>query len=159
MTGNLSKTLQRTLADNSADLQYAGFEAVTCSNQGSSKDSSKKKYKKTTTTDTNKITNVAYTVHTIDATQLRNVPELKFSLFFLIGEHCELNASSGRCIPGVCKNGGKCVNRLAGGFMCQCPSGEYEKPYCEMTTRSFPGQSFITFRGLRQRFHFTVSFT
>ncbi|XP_033930567.1 cadherin EGF LAG seven-pass G-type receptor 1 isoform X1 [Pseudochaenichthys georgianus] len=75
------------------------------------------------------------------------------------GEHCELNASSGRCEPGVCKNGGMCVNRLAGGFMCQCPQGEFENPYCEMTTRSFPGQSFITFRGLRQRFHFTVSFT
>ncbi|XP_034019490.1 cadherin EGF LAG seven-pass G-type receptor 1 isoform X2 [Thalassophryne amazonica] len=74
------------------------------------------------------------------------------------GEHCELNASSGRCVPGVCKNGGNCINRLAGGFMCECPPGEYEKPYCEMTTRSFPGQSFITFRGLRQRFHFTVSF-
>uniref|UniRef100_A0A7N6B4V0 Cadherin EGF LAG seven-pass G-type receptor 1a n=1 Tax=Anabas testudineus TaxID=64144 RepID=A0A7N6B4V0_ANATE len=74
------------------------------------------------------------------------------------GEHCELNVSSDRCVPGVCKNGGKCVNRLAGGFMCQCPQGEYETPYCEMTTRSFPGQSFITFRGLRQRFHFTVSF-
>uniref|UniRef100_A0A8C3B035 Cadherin EGF LAG seven-pass G-type receptor 1 n=1 Tax=Cyclopterus lumpus TaxID=8103 RepID=A0A8C3B035_CYCLU len=75
------------------------------------------------------------------------------------GEHCEVNASSGRCEPGVCKNGGQCVNRLAGGFMCQCTPGEFEKPYCEMTTRSFPGQSFITFRGLRQRFHFTVSFT
>ncbi|XP_028304678.1 cadherin EGF LAG seven-pass G-type receptor 1 isoform X4 [Gouania willdenowi] len=75
------------------------------------------------------------------------------------GEHCEVNASSDRCVPGVCKNGGECLNRLAGGFMCQCPPGEYEKPYCEMTTRSFPGQSFITFRGLRQRFHFTISFT
>ncbi|XP_062852533.1 cadherin EGF LAG seven-pass G-type receptor 1 [Trichomycterus rosablanca] len=75
------------------------------------------------------------------------------------GEHCEVNARSGRCIPGVCKNGGKCVDLLVGGFVCQCPSGEYEKPYCEMTTRSFPGMSFITFRGLRQRFHFTVSFT
>ncbi|CAN9508289.1 unnamed protein product [Ophioblennius macclurei] len=75
------------------------------------------------------------------------------------GEHCELNTSSDQCVPGVCKNGGLCVNRLAGGFMCQCPPGEFEKPYCEMTTRSFPGQSFVTFRGLRQRFHFTVSFT
>uniref|UniRef100_A0A674E1V5 Cadherin EGF LAG seven-pass G-type receptor 1a n=1 Tax=Salmo trutta TaxID=8032 RepID=A0A674E1V5_SALTR len=74
------------------------------------------------------------------------------------GEHCEVNARSGRCVPGVCKNGGKCVDLLVGGFMCQCPPGEYEKPYCEMTTRSFPGRSFITFRGLRQRFHFTVSF-
>ncbi|KAM9467566.1 cadherin EGF LAG seven-pass G-type receptor 1 isoform 2-T2 [Clarias gariepinus] len=74
------------------------------------------------------------------------------------GEHCEVNARSGHCVPGVCKNGGTCQNLLVGGFICQCPSGEYEKPYCEMTTRSFPGQSFITFRGLRQRFHFTVSF-
>ncbi|KAJ8374025.1 hypothetical protein SKAU_G00046050 [Synaphobranchus kaupii] len=74
------------------------------------------------------------------------------------GEHCEVNARSGRCIPGVCKNGGRCVDLLVGGFMCQCPAGEYEKPYCQMTTRSFPGQSFITFRGLKQRFHFTVSF-
>ncbi|XP_062373889.1 cadherin EGF LAG seven-pass G-type receptor 1-like [Sardina pilchardus] len=74
------------------------------------------------------------------------------------GEHCEVNARSGRCVPGVCKNGGTCVDLLVGGFMCQCPVGEFEKPFCEMTTRSFPGQSFITFRGLRQRFHFTVSF-
>uniref|UniRef100_A0A672NJX6 Cadherin EGF LAG seven-pass G-type receptor 1-like n=1 Tax=Sinocyclocheilus grahami TaxID=75366 RepID=A0A672NJX6_SINGR len=75
------------------------------------------------------------------------------------GERCEVNARSGRCVPGVCKNGGRCVDLLVGGFLCQCPDGEYEKPYCEMTTRSFPGQSFITFRGLRQRFHFTLSFT
>ncbi|XP_056107101.1 cadherin EGF LAG seven-pass G-type receptor 1 [Rhinichthys klamathensis goyatoka] len=74
------------------------------------------------------------------------------------GERCEVNMRSGRCVPGVCKNGGRCVDLLVGGFLCQCPDGEYEKPYCEMTTRSFPGQSFITFRGLRQRFHFTLSF-
>uniref|UniRef100_A0A8C4TST1 Cadherin EGF LAG seven-pass G-type receptor 1 n=1 Tax=Falco tinnunculus TaxID=100819 RepID=A0A8C4TST1_FALTI len=73
------------------------------------------------------------------------------------GEYCEVNARSGRCAPGVCKNGGTCVNLLIGGFKCECPPGEYERPYCEMTTRSFPPQSFITFKGLRQRFHFTIS--
>uniref|UniRef100_A0A8C8SDX6 Cadherin EGF LAG seven-pass G-type receptor 1 n=1 Tax=Pelusios castaneus TaxID=367368 RepID=A0A8C8SDX6_9SAUR len=73
------------------------------------------------------------------------------------GEYCEVSARSGRCVPGVCKNGGTCINLLIGGFKCECPPGEYERPYCEMTTRSFPPQSFVTFKGLRQRFHFTVS--
>ncbi|KAK2121823.1 Cadherin EGF LAG seven-pass G-type receptor 1 [Saguinus oedipus] len=75
------------------------------------------------------------------------------------GEHCEVDARSGRCANGVCKNGGTCVNLLIGGFHCMCPPGEYERPYCEVTTRSFPPRSFVTFRGLRQRFHFTVSLT
>uniref|UniRef100_A0A8D0HIG2 Cadherin EGF LAG seven-pass G-type receptor 1 n=1 Tax=Sphenodon punctatus TaxID=8508 RepID=A0A8D0HIG2_SPHPU len=74
------------------------------------------------------------------------------------GECCEVNARSGRCAPGVCKNGGTCVNLLVGGFKCECPPGEFERPYCEMTTRSFPPQSFVTFKGLRQRFHFTHDF-
>ncbi|EPY87027.1 cadherin EGF LAG seven-pass G-type receptor 1-like protein [Camelus ferus] len=73
------------------------------------------------------------------------------------GEHCEVNVRSGRCAHGVCKNGGTCVNLLIGGFHCVCPPGEFERPYCEVTTRSFPPQSFVTFRGLRQRFHFTVA--
>ncbi|MBZ3888634.1 Cadherin EGF LAG seven-pass G-type receptor 2 [Sciurus carolinensis] len=73
------------------------------------------------------------------------------------GEHCEVSARSGRCTPGVCKNGGTCVNLLVGGFKCDCPSGDFEKPYCRVTTRSFPARSFITFRGLRQRFHFTLA--
>eukprot|EP00079_Xenopus_tropicalis_P015439 XP_004913058.1 PREDICTED: cadherin EGF LAG seven-pass G-type receptor 1 isoform X2 [Xenopus tropicalis] len=73
------------------------------------------------------------------------------------GEHCEVSSRSGRCVPGVCKNGGTCINLLIGGFKCECPPGEFERPYCEMTTRSFPPQSFITFKGLRQRFHFTIS--
>ncbi|XP_016520915.1 cadherin EGF LAG seven-pass G-type receptor 2 isoform X2 [Poecilia formosa] len=75
------------------------------------------------------------------------------------GERCELSSRSGRCAAGVCKNGGTCVNLLVGGFKCECPSGGYEKPYCEMTTRNFPPSSFLTFKGLRQRFHFTLSLT
>ncbi|XP_062419885.1 LOW QUALITY PROTEIN: cadherin EGF LAG seven-pass G-type receptor 2 [Pungitius pungitius] len=75
------------------------------------------------------------------------------------GERCELSSRWGRCAPGVCKNGGSCVNLLVGGFKCECPAGGYEKPYCEMTTRNFPPHSFLTFRGLRQRFHFTLSLT
>uniref|UniRef100_A0A3Q3JZ56 Cadherin EGF LAG seven-pass G-type receptor 2 n=1 Tax=Monopterus albus TaxID=43700 RepID=A0A3Q3JZ56_MONAL len=72
---------------------------------------------------------------------------------------CELSSRSGRCAPGICKNGGTCVNLLVGGFKCECPPGGYEKPYCEMTTRNFPPHSFLTFKGLRQRFHFTLSLT
>ncbi|XP_028431059.1 cadherin EGF LAG seven-pass G-type receptor 2 isoform X2 [Perca flavescens] len=75
------------------------------------------------------------------------------------GELCELSSRSGRCAPGVCKNGGSCVHLLVGGFKCDCPPGGYEKPYCEMTTRNFPPHSFLTFKGLRQRFHFTLSLT
>ncbi|XP_036762497.2 cadherin EGF LAG seven-pass G-type receptor 1 isoform X3 [Manis pentadactyla] len=75
------------------------------------------------------------------------------------GEHCEVNMRSGRCANGVCKNGGTCVNLLIGGFHCVCPPGEFERPYCEVTTRSFPPRSFVTFRGLRQRFHFSISLT
>ncbi|KAF4091142.1 hypothetical protein AMELA_G00033680 [Ameiurus melas] len=74
------------------------------------------------------------------------------------GENCEVSSRSGRCVSGVCKNGGRCVDLLVGGFMCQCPEGSFEKPYCQMSTRSFPGNAFVTFRGLRQRFHFTLSF-
>eukprot|EP00062_Callorhinchus_milii_P006047 gi/632946186/ref/XP_007888434.1/ PREDICTED: cadherin EGF LAG seven-pass G-type receptor 3 [Callorhinchus milii] len=73
------------------------------------------------------------------------------------GDHCEVDIRSGRCTPGVCRNGGTCTNLPDGGFKCNCPSGGYEMPYCEVTARSFPPKSFVMFRGLRQRFHMTVS--
>ncbi|XP_040193695.1 cadherin EGF LAG seven-pass G-type receptor 2-like isoform X1 [Rana temporaria] len=73
------------------------------------------------------------------------------------GPHCEISLRSARCSAGLCRNGAVCVNLLLGGFHCECPPGEYEAPYCMVTTRAFDGESFITFRGLRQRFHFKLS--
>ncbi|PIO29469.1 hypothetical protein AB205_0182050, partial [Aquarana catesbeiana] len=73
------------------------------------------------------------------------------------GSHCEISLRSARCSAGLCRNGAVCVNLLLGGFHCECPPGEYEAPYCMVTTRAFDGESFITFRGLRQRFHFKLS--
>uniref|UniRef100_A0A9J8CP41 Cadherin EGF LAG seven-pass G-type receptor 2 n=2 Tax=Cyprinus carpio TaxID=7962 RepID=A0A9J8CP41_CYPCA len=73
------------------------------------------------------------------------------------GERCEISSRLGRCAEGVCKNGGTCLNLLVGGFRCECPPGGFEKPFCHMSSRNFPPQTFITFKGLRQRFHFTLS--
>uniref|UniRef100_A0A8C3L4U1 Cadherin EGF LAG seven-pass G-type receptor 3 n=1 Tax=Chrysolophus pictus TaxID=9089 RepID=A0A8C3L4U1_CHRPC len=73
------------------------------------------------------------------------------------GENCEVDSRSGHCQPGVCRNGGTCTNGADGGFRCQCPAGGFETPFCELSTRSFPPRSFVMFRGLRQRFHLTLS--
>ncbi|XP_053325600.1 cadherin EGF LAG seven-pass G-type receptor 3 [Spea bombifrons] len=73
------------------------------------------------------------------------------------GDNCEVDSGSGQCIPGACRNGGTCTNLAEGGFTCHCPPGGFEKPYCELSTRSFPPKSFVMFRGLRQRFHMTLS--
>uniref|UniRef100_UPI00358EE5FD cadherin EGF LAG seven-pass G-type receptor 2 isoform X3 n=1 Tax=Myxine glutinosa TaxID=7769 RepID=UPI00358EE5FD len=75
------------------------------------------------------------------------------------GDYCEVNKLSGRCQPGVCRNGGTCVNVIPGGFRCSCLGREYEHPFCELTTRSFPGASFVTFKGLRQRFRMDITLT
>lgn len=75
-----------------------------------------------------------------------------------IGEDCELDTEAGRCVPGVCRNGGTCADGPDGGFRCQCPAGgAFEGPRCEVAARSFPPSSFVMFRGLRQRFHLTLS--
>ncbi|XP_058534397.1 cadherin EGF LAG seven-pass G-type receptor 3 isoform X1 [Ochotona princeps] len=74
------------------------------------------------------------------------------------GEDCELDTEAGRCVPGVCRNGGTCTDAPHGGFRCQCPvGGAFEGPRCEVAARSFPPSSFVMFRGLRQRFHLTLS--
>ncbi|XP_051950332.1 cadherin EGF LAG seven-pass G-type receptor 3 [Xyrauchen texanus] len=74
-----------------------------------------------------------------------------------MGERCEFDRRAGKCVAGVCRNGGTCRELSGGGFRCECPAGGYERPYCSVTTRSFPPKSFIMFRGLRQRFHLSIS--
>uniref|UniRef100_A0A671YU77 Cadherin EGF LAG seven-pass G-type receptor 3 n=1 Tax=Sparus aurata TaxID=8175 RepID=A0A671YU77_SPAAU len=74
------------------------------------------------------------------------------------GDRCEFDRRQGRCVPGVCRNGGTCRELSGGGFRCECPVGGYERPYCTVTARSFPPKSFVMFRGLRQRFHLSISF-
>ncbi|KAM8862615.1 cadherin EGF LAG seven-pass G-type receptor 3 isoform 2-T2 [Spinachia spinachia] len=75
------------------------------------------------------------------------------------GERCEFDRRQGRCVPGLCRNGGTCRELSGGGFRCECPAGGYERPYCTVTARSFPPKSFAMFRGLRQRFHLSISLT
>ncbi|KAF1390734.1 hypothetical protein PFLUV_G00061090 [Perca fluviatilis] len=75
------------------------------------------------------------------------------------GDQCEFDRRQGRCVPGVCRNGGTCRELSGGGFRCECPAGGYEHPYCTVTARSFPPKSFAMFRGLRQRFHLSISLT
>uniref|UniRef100_A0A8D3DHC2 Cadherin, EGF LAG seven-pass G-type receptor 3 n=1 Tax=Scophthalmus maximus TaxID=52904 RepID=A0A8D3DHC2_SCOMX len=75
------------------------------------------------------------------------------------GDQCEFDRRQGRCVPGVCRNGGTCRELSGGGFRCECPAGGYERPYCTVTARSFPPKSFAMFRGLRQRFHLSISLT
>uniref|UniRef100_A0AAQ5WYN7 Cadherin, EGF LAG seven-pass G-type receptor 3 n=1 Tax=Amphiprion ocellaris TaxID=80972 RepID=A0AAQ5WYN7_AMPOC len=74
------------------------------------------------------------------------------------GDRCEFDRRQGRCVPGVCRNGGTCRELSGGGFRCECPAGGYERPYCTVTARSFQPKSFAMFRGLRQRFHLSISF-
>uniref|UniRef100_A0A8C5FWR0 Cadherin EGF LAG seven-pass G-type receptor 1 n=1 Tax=Gadus morhua TaxID=8049 RepID=A0A8C5FWR0_GADMO len=73
------------------------------------------------------------------------------------GLRCEVDSLGGRCAAGACGSGGTCVDLLVGGFVCRCPPGPYLPPFCRLAARSFPGRSFVTFSGLRQRFHFTLS--
>uniref|UniRef100_A0A8C3AM08 Cadherin EGF LAG seven-pass G-type receptor 3 n=1 Tax=Cyclopterus lumpus TaxID=8103 RepID=A0A8C3AM08_CYCLU len=75
------------------------------------------------------------------------------------GDRCEFDRRLGRCVPGLCRNGGTCRELSGGGFRCECPAGGYERPYCTVTARSFPPKSFAMFRGLRQRFHLSISLT
>ncbi|KFO18617.1 Cadherin EGF LAG seven-pass G-type receptor 3, partial [Fukomys damarensis] len=95
------------------------------------------------------------------------------------GDFCETELDL--CYSNPCRNGGACARR-EGGYTCVCRprfTGEssgleqstvrvstgshlrlqrlVQGPRCEVAARSFPPSSFVMFRGLRQRFHLTLS--
>uniref|UniRef100_U3K0S8 Uncharacterized protein n=1 Tax=Ficedula albicollis TaxID=59894 RepID=U3K0S8_FICAL len=89
------------------------------------------------------------------------------------GDYCETEINL--CYSNPCLNGGICTRR-EGGYTCVCrqhfsgerwagpwdrrggcPAGGFEAPFCQLSARSFPPRSFVMFRGLRQRFHLTLS--
>lgn len=76
-----------------------------------------------------------------------------------IGKNCEIDISKSRCPSDVktsedhlelnpCSNGGVCKDSSGGGFTCECRSGSaVDRPFCELSTRSFKRGTFIAFPG------------
>lgn len=69
--------------------------------------------------------------------------------------NCEIKLETDPCRPDICKSGSTCTPRLNGGFVCEdCSPAvgiEHYTPLCELRTRSFVSNSFLTFPGLKQR--------
>lgn len=76
-------------------------------------------------------------------------------LLFQSGINCEIKLETDPCKPDICKSGSTCTPRLNGGFVCEdCTPAvgiEHYTPLCELRTRSFVTNSFLTFPGLKQR--------
>ncbi|KAJ8384168.1 hypothetical protein AAFF_G00207860 [Aldrovandia affinis] len=76
------------------------------------------------------------------------------------GDYCETEINL--CYSNPCLNGGVCARR-EGGYTCICREN-YTGEHCQWDRRQgrcvpgiLPPKSFIMFRGLRQRFHLTIS--
>ncbi|XP_045493580.1 protocadherin-like wing polarity protein stan [Colias croceus] len=81
------------------------------------------------------------------------------------GENCETILTKATCDlndGSLCRSGSQCVARREGGILCQgCSIDElYTTPMCELSARSFPPTSFLTFPGIkkRHRFHLKLRF-
>ncbi|ELT95736.1 hypothetical protein CAPTEDRAFT_182594 [Capitella teleta] len=87
------------------------------------------------------------------------------------GVHCEVPLDGGRldvCPEDACASPSQCALLIRGGFRCErCPSDinapcqpcteiEHHTPFCELTTRSFPRNSFLMFASLKRRHRFSI---
>lgn len=59
------------------------------------------------------------------------------------------------CKPNVCRSGSTCTPNSKGGFHCEdclpVAGSEHYTPLCELKSRSFIKDSFLTFPSLKQR--------
>ncbi|XP_018329600.1 protocadherin-like wing polarity protein stan [Agrilus planipennis] len=71
------------------------------------------------------------------------------------GINCEVKLSFDPCKPNLCKSESTCKPRINGGFKCEdcvlVAGSEHYTPLCELKSRSFTKNSFLTFPSLRQR--------
>lgn len=77
------------------------------------------------------------------------------------GVNCEINLAKDKCpsdsdsklskamATSPCKSESTCVNSGPGGLSCKCKeSQETDTKFCELTTRSFQGNSFVAYSGM-----------
>ena len=81
------------------------------------------------------------------------------------GVNCEMKLEQDSCKPNMCKSGSTtCTSRVKGAFVCEdcsLTAGlEHYTSLCELKSRSFTKNSFLTFPSLKQRhrFHVQVKF-
>nr|XP_022918571.1 protocadherin-like wing polarity protein stan isoform X2 [Onthophagus taurus] len=71
------------------------------------------------------------------------------------GLNCEIKLETDNCKPNICKSGSTCSSKPKGGFVCEdCTLStdlEHYTTLCELKSRSFIKQSFLTFPSLKQR--------
>ncbi|KAJ8866710.1 hypothetical protein PR048_032571 [Dryococelus australis] len=73
----------------------------------------------------------------------------------MAGMNCEIDLQMDTCQPGICHSGSACSPLVKGGFVCEgcmlTGGVEHYTKLCELRSRSFSKESFLTFPALRQR--------
>ncbi|KAK4875010.1 hypothetical protein RN001_011432 [Aquatica leii] len=71
------------------------------------------------------------------------------------GVNCDIKMNVDPCKPNICRSGSTCTPRASGGFQCEdcipLAGSEHYTTLCELKSRSFIKNSFLTFPSLKQR--------
>ncbi|XP_031351868.1 protocadherin-like wing polarity protein stan isoform X2 [Photinus pyralis] len=71
------------------------------------------------------------------------------------GINCDIELNVDPCKPNICRSGSTCTPKLNGGFQCEdclpLAGSEHYTSLCELRSRSFIKNSFLTFPSLKQR--------